>query len=251
MVGEARAREGVAPRKRPAEVESSMNAVGWWAVSLLNFRRSLLSDHRFDLIAFDLPDLQADSEQEFVGQTFNGASTEREFGGARFTAARLPKLQAPSEDESSTMKSLVTTIISLTALAAAVIATGGMSAQAAQDKIVEKPWGKTAGGEAVKDRPVSVNDLLRTACHSLSIDADKQNMSSIGRPIKIVDGGEVAVGRRGEARLDDVDAQPLELARDARLFFPRHRCARALLAVAQRRVENDQVIGHGDSPWLV
>jgi uncharacterized protein (DUF1501 family) len=48
-----------------------------------------------------------------------------------------------------------------------------------------------AGGEAVKDRPVSVNDLLRTACHALSIDADKQNMSSIGRPIKIVDGGEV------------------------------------------------------------
>jgi arylsulfatase A-like enzyme len=48
-----------------------------------------------------------------------------------------------------------------------------------------------AGGEAVKDRPVSVNDLLRTACHALAIDADKQNMSSIGRPIKIVDGGEV------------------------------------------------------------
>ena len=48
------------------------------------------------------------------------------------------------------MKSLVTTIISLTALAAAVIATGGTSAQAAQDKIVEKPWGQTAGGEAVK-----------------------------------------------------------------------------------------------------
>jgi uncharacterized protein DUF1501 len=48
-----------------------------------------------------------------------------------------------------------------------------------------------AGGEAVKDRPVSVNDLLRTACHSLGIDADKQNMSSIGRPIKVVDGGAV------------------------------------------------------------
>jgi Protein of unknown function (DUF1501) len=47
-----------------------------------------------------------------------------------------------------------------------------------------------AGGEAVADRPVSVNDLLRTACHALGIDADKQNMSSIGRPIKIVDGGE-------------------------------------------------------------
>ncbi len=48
-----------------------------------------------------------------------------------------------------------------------------------------------AGGDAVQDRPVSVNDFLRTACHSLNIDADKQNMSSIGRPIKIVDGGEV------------------------------------------------------------
>ena len=48
-----------------------------------------------------------------------------------------------------------------------------------------------AGGDAVQDRPVSVNDFLRTACHSLGIDADKQNMSSIGRPIKIVDGGEV------------------------------------------------------------
>jgi Protein of unknown function (DUF1501) len=48
-----------------------------------------------------------------------------------------------------------------------------------------------AGGDAVQDRPVSVNDLLRTACHALGIDADKQNMSSIGRPIKIVDGGEV------------------------------------------------------------
>jgi hypothetical protein len=48
-----------------------------------------------------------------------------------------------------------------------------------------------AGGEAIKDRPVSVNDFLRTVCHSLGIDANKQNMSSIGRPIRIVDGGEV------------------------------------------------------------
>lgn len=48
-----------------------------------------------------------------------------------------------------------------------------------------------AGGESVDDRPVSVNDLFRTICHSLEIDADHENMSSIGRPIKIVDGGEV------------------------------------------------------------
>jgi hypothetical protein len=47
------------------------------------------------------------------------------------------------------------------------------------------------GGEAVNDRPVTVNDLLRTICHPLGIDANKENMSSIGRPIRIVDGGEV------------------------------------------------------------
>jgi uncharacterized protein (DUF1501 family) len=48
-----------------------------------------------------------------------------------------------------------------------------------------------AGGASVEDRPVTVNDLFRTICRSLSINADKENMSSIGRPIKIVDGGAV------------------------------------------------------------
>ncbi len=46
-------------------------------------------------------------------------------------------------------------------------------------------------GEEVTDKPVGVSDLLRTICHRLEIDADKENMSSIGRPIKLVDGGEV------------------------------------------------------------
>ena len=46
-----------------------------------------------------------------------------------------------------------------------------------------------AGGDEIKDRPVTVNDLFRTFCHCLGIDADKENMSPIGRPIKIVDGG--------------------------------------------------------------
>ncbi len=51
--------------------------------------------------------------------------------------------------------------------------------------------GKTdAAGGDVKDRPVSVNDLFATFCRSMQIDAKKENMSSIGRPIKIVDGGE-------------------------------------------------------------
>ena len=46
------------------------------------------------------------------------------------------------------------------------------------------------GGVGVTERPVAVSDLLRTACKSLGVDADHENMSSIGRPIKIVDGGE-------------------------------------------------------------
>jgi uncharacterized protein (DUF1501 family) len=46
-----------------------------------------------------------------------------------------------------------------------------------------------AGGAEIKDRPVSVNDLFQTFCHSLGMQAAKENMSPIGRPIKIVDGG--------------------------------------------------------------
>lgn len=54
--------------------------------------------------------------------------------------------------------------------------------------------GKTdSGGASVSDRPVGVSDLFRTVCQSLKIDAKKENMSSIGRPIKIVDSGEAVL----------------------------------------------------------
>lgn len=46
-----------------------------------------------------------------------------------------------------------------------------------------------AGGTEVTDRPVNVTDLFQTFCHSLKINAGHENMSPIGRPIKIVDGG--------------------------------------------------------------
>ncbi len=46
-------------------------------------------------------------------------------------------------------------------------------------------------GTDVVDRPVTVQDLFRSVYKGLGIDADKENMSAIGRPIKIVDGGEV------------------------------------------------------------
>ena len=49
----------------------------------------------------------------------------------------------------------------------------------------------SADGTEVKDHPVAVNDLLATVCHALKIDAHKENMTPVGRPIRIVDGGKV------------------------------------------------------------
>ncbi|MEM8943773.1 MAG: DUF1501 domain-containing protein [Planctomycetota bacterium] len=46
-------------------------------------------------------------------------------------------------------------------------------------------------GTDVADRPVTVNDLFRTIYHTLEIDSDHENISTIGRPIKLVDGGNV------------------------------------------------------------
>lgn len=45
-------------------------------------------------------------------------------------------------------------------------------------------------GSTVTQRPVSVPDLFCTFCHALEIDPRKENMSGLGRPIKIVDGGQ-------------------------------------------------------------
>ncbi len=48
--------------------------------------------------------------------------------------------------------------------------------------------GKTsADGGTVEERPVSPIDLLATVCKVIGVDSDKQNMSNIGRPIRIVD----------------------------------------------------------------
>ena len=51
-------------------------------------------------------------------------------------------------------------------------------------------------------------------------------------------GLEVALARDREARLDHVDAEPLELARERELLVQVHAAARRLLAVAQRGVED-------------
>jgi uncharacterized protein (DUF1501 family) len=41
-------------------------------------------------------------------------------------------------------------------------------------------------GASIKDRPVSVPELLASVCRALGIDHEKQNMSNVGRPIRIV-----------------------------------------------------------------
>ena len=45
----------------------------------------------------------------------------------------------------------------------------------------------TADGMSVKDRKVSVPDFLSTVCHGIGVDPRKQNMSNVGRPIRLVD----------------------------------------------------------------
>lgn len=45
-------------------------------------------------------------------------------------------------------------------------------------------------GTEVKQRPVSVNDLFCTFYKALKINPHKENMSPLGRPMKLVDGGE-------------------------------------------------------------
>lgn len=49
----------------------------------------------------------------------------------------------------------------------------------------------TADGSAVEDRPVTVPDLFTSICKALDVNPRKENFSPIGRPIKIVDGGDV------------------------------------------------------------
>ena len=48
--------------------------------------------------------------------------------------------------------------------------------------------GKTsADGMTVADRPVTVPDFVATVCKALGIDPRKQNMSNVGRPIRLVE----------------------------------------------------------------
>jgi uncharacterized protein (DUF1501 family) len=45
----------------------------------------------------------------------------------------------------------------------------------------------SADGGEVSDRPISTGDLMATVCAALGVDAQRQNMSNVGRPIQLVD----------------------------------------------------------------
>jgi hypothetical protein len=47
----------------------------------------------------------------------------------------------------------------------------------------------SAGGDTVVERPTAVRDLLATICLALGLDPARQNMSSVGRPIRLVEPG--------------------------------------------------------------
>jgi hypothetical protein len=49
----------------------------------------------------------------------------------------------------------------------------------------------SADGTEVKDRPITVPDLMSSLCHALKVDANKEVDTPIGRPMKVVDGGKV------------------------------------------------------------
>jgi hypothetical protein len=52
----------------------------------------------------------------------------------------------------------------------------------------------TPDGSGVKEHPVSVPDLFCSVCKSLGVDPRHESLSPIGRPLKIVDGGDVVPG---------------------------------------------------------
>jgi len=51
-------------------------------------------------------------------------------------------------------------------------------------------YGKTtADGNSVDENPVSVPDFMATVVKAMGIDPTKQNMSNVGRPIRLADAG--------------------------------------------------------------
>ena len=64
----------------------------------------------------------------------------------------------------------------------AAIAGGGIGGGQVIGKVSED-------GAEVADRPVSIPDLFQTFCRALEVDPESESISSLGRPIKVVEEG--------------------------------------------------------------
>ena len=101
------------------------------------------------------------------------------------------------------------------------------------------------GDEGVDARAVGAGQCLGGARDVAIVGAGQRaDRAVLDRRGDGLDGLEVAVARRGEAGFDDVDLHALQLAGDAQLLFTRHGRAGGLLAVTQRGVEDDELVGH-------
>ena len=49
----------------------------------------------------------------------------------------------------------------------------------------------TRDGAAVERDPVTPGDLFASVCRAINVDPTRENMSPLGRPMRIVDQGEV------------------------------------------------------------
>ena len=103
-----------------------------------------------------------------------------------------------------------------------------------------------AAGETVTDRPVTEKDLFQTIYKVLRIDARKENMSPIGRPIRFVDGGEPVQ----RVASDAANAAPIARGLAVQVTMPKwrfdHRTWLNLIAQHAPRPADDrpQVRGH-------
>ena len=97
--------------------------------------------------------------------------------------------------------------------------------------------------------------LIASAQRSMSFRAARDEPADhrvLGALGDLVDGGEIALRGDRKAGLDDVDAHVVEQLGDLELLLVRHGGAGALLAVAQRGVEDEDAVllgrrlrGHG------
>src|SRR5262249_13541580 len=97
------------------------------------------------------------------------------------------------------------------------------------------------GALSVLDRPDGAVDVLLARAGERQHDRARDRLGDAAYRLEVTSGG------RREARLDDVDAEMLELACDRELLLDVHGGARRLLAVAERGVEDPYPV-HRRSP---